>query len=78
MALAASSLLLSLHVVLGGLQQQQHLKLVTFDAGYNIHEYPSPDSGQPLKVGFQINLRNVLEVNEVSQLCSLETTIRFE
>ena len=25
----------------------------------------------------QINLRNVLEVNEVSQICSLETTIRM-
>lgn len=31
----------------------------------------------PLRVGFQINLRNVLEVNEVSQTCSLETTIRM-
>ena len=26
---------------------------------------------------FQVNLRNVLEVNEVSQICTLETTIRM-
>ena len=54
------------------------LKLIQFNEHYNIHEYPpTEEEGEPLPVGFQINLRNVLEVNEVSQICTLETTIRL-
>ena len=60
-----------------GSRKNPDLKLISFTHDYNIHEYPPTESGKPLKVGFQINLRNVLEVNEVSQICSLETTIRM-
>ena len=56
---------------------EQLLHLVKFHPDYNIHEYPAPNNGSPLTVGFQVNLRNVLEVNEVSQICTLETTIRM-
>jgi hypothetical protein len=52
--------------------------LIDFSSDYNVHTYP-PTSvpNAPLEVGFQVNLRNVLEVNEVSQICTLETTIRL-
>ena len=57
------------------------LKLIKFDHDYNIHSYPTKgklsNQSHPLEVEFQINLRNVLEVNEVSQICTLETTIRL-
>ena len=54
------------------------LDLIEFDQGYNLHSYPKPvNASHPLEVGFQVNLRNVLEVNEVSQICTLETTIRL-
>ena len=53
------------------------LKLVEFHPDYNIHEYPVTNNGTPLSVEFQVNLRNVLEVNEVSQIVTLETTIRM-
>ena len=55
-------------------------RLVTFSPDYNVLEHPPTGDGEddaPLAVGFQINLRNLLEVNEVSQICSLETTIRI-
>lgn len=58
-------------------KKDQELKLISFTPDYNIHEYPPTKNEKPLKVGFQINLRNVLEINEVSQICSLETTIRM-
>eukprot|EP00095_Tigriopus_kingsejongensis_P009947 maker-scaffold981_size73921-snap-gene-0.17 protein:Tk09947 transcript:maker-scaffold981_size73921-snap-gene-0.17-mRNA-1 annotation:"glycine receptor subunit alpha-4-like isoform x8" len=53
------------------------LALVTFSDDYNIHEFPPTPDEQPLRVDFQINLRNLLEVDEVSQLCSLEITLRM-
>ena len=55
------------------------LRLIQFTDDYNIHSYPKPIENEdlPLDVEFQINLRNVLEVNEVSQICTLETTIRL-
>ena len=56
---------------------RQFEKLIQFTPDYNIHEYPAPKNGSPLDVDFQINLRNLLEVNEVSQICTLETTIRM-
>ena len=56
---------------------RQFEKLIQFTTDYNIHEHPAPKNGTPLQVEFQINLRNVLEVNEVSQICTLETTIRM-
>ena len=53
-------------------------RLVSFSPDYNLLEHPpTQDDDTPLEVGFQINLRNLLEVNEVSQICSLETTIRI-
>lgn len=56
---------------------RQFEKLIQFAPDYNIHEHPAPKNGTPLDVDFQINLRNLLEVNEVSQICTLETTIRM-
>ena len=55
------------------------LELIEFEKDYNLHSYPRPRGNEslPLEVGFQVNLRNVLEVNEVSQICTLETTIRL-
>ena len=55
------------------------LQLIEFKRDYNLHSYPRPSENEslPLEVGFQVNLRNVLEVNEVSQTCTLETTIRL-
>ena len=40
-------------------------KLVEFEKEYSINGHPFPDKCRPLKVGFQVNLRNVPEVNEV-------------
>ena len=58
--------------------QADDLKSIKFDDDYNYHAYPKPkNESEPLSVGFQVNLRNVLEVNEVSQICALETTIRL-
>jgi len=59
------------------IENKPHEKLIQFSQDYNIHEYPKPISGDYLKVEFQVNLRNVLEVNEVTQICALETTIRM-
>ena len=58
---------------------RDELRLIQFTEDYNIHSYPKPIENEtlPLNVEFQINLRNVLEVNEVSQICTLETTIRL-
>ena len=58
---------------------RDELRLIQFTDDYNIHSYPKPIENEtlPLNVEFQINLRNVLEVNEVSQICTLETTIRL-
>lgn len=68
----------SLPVEKDGQGLASELKLVSFEEGYNVHEHPRPDEeDEPLSVMFQINLRNLLEVNEVSQICSLETTIRI-
>ena len=55
------------------------LQLIEFEKNYNLHSYPRSRENEslPLEVGFQVNLRNVLEVNEVSQTCTLETTIRL-
>ena len=50
---------------------------VHIDPNYNIHEAPVRNNGQPIDVNFTINLRNILEVNEVAQLISLETSIRL-
>ena len=58
---------------------RDELRLIQFTEDYNIHSYPKPIENEtlPLNVEFQINLRNVLEVNEVSQICTLEPTIRL-
>ena len=46
---------------------------IQFVEDYNIHSYPKPiqNGSFPLEVAFQINLRNVLEVNEISQTVTL-------
>ena len=46
-------------------------------SNYSIHEAPIRKDGVPIDVNFTINLRNILEVNEVSQLISIETSIRM-
>ena len=51
--------------------------LVQIDPEYNIHEAPIRNDGIPIDVNVTINLRNILEVNEVAQLISLETSIRL-
>ena len=59
-------------------QHSEELKSIKFDDDYNYHSYPKPlNRSEPLDIGFQVNLRNVLEVNELSQICALETTIRL-
>ena len=50
---------------------------VHIDPDYNIHEAPVNKNGGPIDVNFTINLRNILEVNEVAQIISLETSIRL-
>ena len=50
---------------------------VHLHSNYNIHEAPIRDYGVPIDVNFTINLRNILEVNEVAQIIALETSIRL-
>ena len=50
---------------------------VYFEQNYSIHEAPNYNENEPIDVNFTINLRNILEVNEVSQLISVETSIRM-
>jgi hypothetical protein len=50
---------------------------VHLSPNYSIHEAPIYTKGVPIDVNFTINLRNVLEVNEVAQLISMETSIRM-
>ena len=49
---------------------------VHLNSNYTIHEAPI-NTNEPIDVNFTINLRNILEVNEVAQLISLETSIRM-
>ena len=50
---------------------------VYLSPNYSIHEAPIYTEGVPIDVNFTINLRNILEVNEVAQLLSMETSIRM-
>ena len=50
---------------------------VSFSPNYSIHEAPIQTKGVPIDVNFTINLRNILEVNEVNGIISLETSIRM-
>ena len=50
---------------------------VHLSPNYSIHEAPIYTQSVPIDVNFTINLRNVLEVNEVAQLISMETSIRM-
>ena len=50
-------------------------EILRLTENYNYH-LPPPILG-PVRVNFSINLRNVLEVNEVSETVSLETTLRM-
>ena len=50
---------------------------VHLEPTYNSHEAPISNNGTPIDVNFTINLRNILEVNEVAQIISLETSIRM-
>ena len=53
-------------------------KKVHLSSNYSIYEAPIYTESRPIQVNFTINLRNVLEVDEVSQLISLETSIRMK
>jgi len=44
---------------------------------YNIHTPPLPKDGNPLLVSISISLRNILEIDELRQLITLETTMRL-
>jgi hypothetical protein len=44
---------------------------------YNINKAPIISQNEPIIIGFNINLRNILEVNEITQLLTLETDIRM-
>lgn len=70
-------LILSGFVVLICMSESNIHPRVHIDPNYNIHEAPVRNSGHPIDVNFTINLRNILEVNEVAQLISLETSIRL-
>ena len=50
---------------------------VHLSPNYSIHEAPIYTEHVPIDVNFTINLRNILEVNEVAQLISMETSIRM-
>ena len=50
---------------------------VHLSTNYSIHEAPIYTENVPIDVNFTINLRNILEVNEVAQLISMETSIRM-
>ena len=50
---------------------------VHLSPNYSIHEAPIISDDKPITIDFSINLRNILEVNEVAQLISLETSIRM-
>lgn len=45
-------------------------------SNYTTHDAPIT-ANEPIDVNFTINLRNILEVNEVAQLITLETSIRM-
>lgn len=60
-----------------GCQERQYESLVRLDQNYNFHLPPPSQAGVPVRVNFSINLRNVLEVNEVAETVSVETTLRM-
>ena len=49
---------------------------VNLASNYTIHDAPIVND-EPIAVNFTINLRNILEVNEVAQFITLETSIRM-
>jgi len=54
------------------------IKMIKFDPDYDLHIRPNPQAdGQPIDVYFSVNLRNVLQVNEIEQLIGVEMTIRM-
>jgi hypothetical protein len=50
---------------------------IRMSPNYNIHKHPVVSENMPIIVGFDINLRNILEVNEITQLLTLEMDIRM-
>ena len=50
---------------------------IHLSTNYTIHEAPISAKDEPIAINFTVNLRNILEVNEVAQLISLETSIRM-
>ena len=56
-------------------RDNKYKDILTITPDYN-HHLP-PQSQLPITVNFSINLRNVLEVNEVGEKVSLETTLRM-
>lgn len=56
-------------------QDKKFEDILKISDDYNYHL--PPQSELPIRVNFSINLRNVLEVNEVAETVSLETTLRM-
>ena len=56
-------------------RDRKHENILKITDDYN-HHLP-PQQEYPIRVNFSINLRNVLEVNEVAETVSLETTLRM-
>ena len=69
-------LFLSVLVLLCNSESNIHPR-VHIEPNYNIHEAPIRNNSGPIDVNFTMNLRNILEVNEVAQIISLETSIRM-
>ncbi|CAB4065750.1 unnamed protein product [Lepeophtheirus salmonis] len=57
--------------------QNMDLKDKPFNGGYNIHEIPPTENGDPLTVEVSVSLRNILEIDEHKQLLTIETTLRL-
>lgn len=60
-----------------GCQERKFESLVQLQPNYNFHLPPPSQPDVPVRVNFSINLRNVLEVNEVAETVSVETTLRM-
>ena len=55
------------------------LKMLAFDEDHDFNLVPESDvPGEPLKVNISVNLRNLLQVDEISQLVTVEVSIRMQ
>ncbi|TRY61959.1 hypothetical protein TCAL_10287 [Tigriopus californicus] len=53
------------------------LRLLNFDEDYDFNLLPPRKPGQPVIVNVSLNLRNVLQVNEITQIVTMEISIRM-